>query len=223
LAPFQVSANLFSPLPNSGRRTKSRHKELPLTRKSIDLLVPTSPAWVEKVLTDFDTFLQDHANCERKASALAMSFVVKYPDRKFITAGLIDLAQEELDHFRQVFEIMEQRGIPLAKDEPDEYVNQLLAAARHGSDNRFLDRMLISSVIECRGAERFGLLADALDEGPLKSFYERLRKSETKHGHLFVQLLLKKFEENAIYPRLGELMQIEAEIIQRLDLRPAMH
>ena len=65
--------------------------------------------------------------------------------------------------------------------------------------------------------------ADALDAGPLKSFYERLQKSETKHGHLFVQLLLKKFEENAIYPRLGELMQIEAEIIQRLDLRPAMH
>ena len=185
--------------------------------------MPTSPAWVEAVLADFDTFLQDHANCERKASALAMSFIVKYPDRKFITAELIELAREELEHFRDVYAIMEQRGVALAKDEPDAYVNQLLAAARHGFDDRFMDRMLISSVIECRGAERFGLLAEALDEGPIKSFYARLRKSEAKHGHLFVQLLLKNFDATAVYPRLEELIQIEAEIVQGLELRSAMH
>ena len=194
-----------------------------MTRKSVDLLLATPPAWVEIVLSNFDAFLQDHANCERKASALAMSFVVKYPDRRFITAGLIDLAQEELEHFRAVYEIMEQRGLQLARDEPDLYVNRLLAAARHGYEDRFLDRMLISSVVECRGAERFGLIADALDPGPMKSFYERLRKSETKHGHLFVQLLLKEFDAEQVYPRLEELMEIEADIIPGLELRPAMH
>jgi tRNA-(ms[2]io[6]A)-hydroxylase len=194
-----------------------------LTKKSIDLLLDTTPEWVETVLSSFDAFLQDHANCERKASALAMSFVVKYPDRKFITAGLIDLAREELEHFQAVYEIMEQRGLPLARDEPDQYVNRLLAAARHGHEDRFVDRMLISSVVECRGAERFGLLADALDAGPMKSFYERLCKSETKHGHLFVQLLLKEFDTQIVYPRLEELMQIEADIIKELEIRPAMH
>lgn len=194
-----------------------------MTRKSVDLLLPTPPAWVEIVLSNFDAFLQDHANCERKASALAMSFVVKYPDRRFITAGLINLAQEELEHFRAVYEIMEQRGLRLARDEPDLYVNRLLAVARHGYEDRFLDRMLISSVVECRGAERFGLIADALDPGPMKSFYERLRKSETKHGHLFVQLLLKEFDAERVYPRLEELMEIEADIIPGLELRPAMH
>ena len=194
-----------------------------MTRKSIDLLVPTSPAWVKTVLADFDAFLRDHANCERKASALAMSFVVKYPDRKYITNSLIDLAQEELAHFREVYAILEQRGLTLQKDEPDLYVNRLLAAARHGADVRFVDRMLISSVVECRGAERFGLLAAALDDGPMKSFYDRLRKSETKHGHLFVQLLVKEFDDNTVYPRLEELMKIEADIIQGLELRPAMH
>ena len=194
-----------------------------MTRKSIDLLVPTAPAWVKTVLADFDAFLQDHANCERKASALAMSFVVKYPDRKYITNSLIALAQEELAHFREVYAILEQRGLTLQKDEPDLYVNRLLAAARHGTDVRFLDRMLISSVVECRGAERFGLLAAALDDGPIKSFYDRLRKSETKHGHLFVQLLVKEFDDNIVYPRLEELMKIEANIIQDLELRPAMH
>ena len=194
-----------------------------MTRKSIDLLLPTPSAWTETVLADFDTFLQDHANCERKASALAMSFVVKYPDRKYITAGLIDLAQEELQHFRDVYQLMADRWDGLARDEPDHYVNELLVAARHGVDERFLDRMLISSVVECRGAERFGLLADALDQGPLQVFYERLRKSETKHGHLFVQLLLKEFDEKVVYLRLEELMKIEAGIVERLKIRPAMH
>ncbi|MEL7341532.1 MAG: tRNA isopentenyl-2-thiomethyl-A-37 hydroxylase MiaE, partial [Bacteroidota bacterium] len=48
---------------------------------SADLVVASPPAWIKAVLEDFDTFLQDHANCERKASAMAMSFVAKYPDR----------------------------------------------------------------------------------------------------------------------------------------------
>ena len=194
-----------------------------MTRKSIDLLVATSSAWVETVLADFDAFLQDHANCERKASALAMSFVVKYPDRKNITGSLIDLAREELEHFRDVYEIMERRGLSLRKDEPDVYVNQLLAAARHGYDDRFLDRMLISSVVECRGAERFGMLAGALENGPIKSFYERLYRSETKHGHLFVQLLLKDYDQDVIYPRLEKLIAVEADIVRSLEIRPAMH
>ncbi len=223
LASFQVLIDNGPASLDRHSRIKNRHKDTPLTRKSIDLLLPTPSAWTETVLADFDTFLQDHANCERKASALAMSFVVKYPDRKYITESLIELAQEELTHFRDVYQLMLKRGILLAKDEPDHYVNQLLAAARHGADERFMDRMLISSVVECRGAERFGLLADALDEGPIKLFYERLQKSEAKHGHLFVQLLLKEFDEKLVYPRLEEFVKIEADIIQKLEIRPAMH
>ena len=194
-----------------------------MTRKSIDLLLATPPEWAETVLADFDTFLLDHANCERKASALAMSLVVKYPDRRNILAGLIDLAQEELQHFREVFEILAQRGLSLAKDEPDPYVNQLLGVARHGRDERFMDRMLISSVVECRGAERFGILARMLEDGPLKLFYDRLAKSETKHGHQFVHLALKQCDENAVFARLEELMKLEAAIVENLAVRPALH
>ena len=194
-----------------------------MTRKSIDLLLPTPAEWVETVLADFDTFLLDHANCERKASALAMSLVVKYPDRQPILAGLIDLAQEELQHFREVYEILEQRGLTLTKDEPDPYVNQLLQLARHGREERFIDRMLISSVVECRGAERFGILATALGDSPLQSFYERLWKAEAKHGHQFVHLLLKVCEEDTVFARLEELMKLEATIVETLSLRPALH
>ncbi len=175
------------------------------------------------MLGDFDAFLLDHANCERKASALAMSFVAKYPDRPALIPGLIEVAREELEHFQQVYALLEKRGLRLQKDEPDPYINDLLAVARHGRDERLIDRMLIASIIECRGAERFGILAQSFPDEELRAFYHRLWKAEQKHGHLFVHLLLKEFADEVIYPRLEELLRVEAEIVQGLQFRPALH
>ena len=189
----------------------------------MDLLVATDPRWLKVVMSDIDSFLLDHANCERKASALAMSLVVKYPDRHGVVAGLIDLAREELDHFGQLYQVLRGRGLTPAKDVPDPYINQLLDQARHGRDERFIDRMLISSVVECRGAERFGLLAEGLPDAGLRSLYRDLWKSEIKHGHQFVQLLLTECDESVVYPRLHELLEKEASIVRGLKLRPALH
>ena len=47
----------------------------------IDLTVDSKKEWVEAVMADFDAFLQDHADCERKASGMALSLVAKYPNR----------------------------------------------------------------------------------------------------------------------------------------------
>jgi tRNA 2-(methylsulfanyl)-N6-isopentenyladenosine37 hydroxylase len=47
---------------------------------SIDLTWKTPPEWTKTVLENFDVFLQDHADAERKASSMAMSFVAKCPD-----------------------------------------------------------------------------------------------------------------------------------------------
>lgn len=194
-----------------------------MSSKAVKLQVATPPEWVDAVLSDFDAFLVDHANCERKASALAMSLVVKYPDRTAILPGLITLAQEELQHFAEAYALMECRGLRLGKDIPDPYVNQLLKTARHGRDERFIDRMLLSSVIEARGAERFGLLAENLTEPEIGAFYTRLWKSEVKHAHVFVHLLMKEFDADQIYARLDELAAMEARVVQSLELRPALH
>ena len=77
---------------------------------SLDLMSPSPSAWIDCVMNDFDSFLQDHADCERKASAMAMSFVAKYPDRTEIIPELIETGIEELEHFQQVYAIMEKRG-----------------------------------------------------------------------------------------------------------------
>ncbi len=191
---------------------------------SIDIKVPSPSGWIETVMSDFDAFLQDHADCERKASSMAMSFVAKYPDRTEIIPELIETALEELEHFQQVYEIMEKRGVQLKKEmSQDIYIHQLLNLCRTGREERFMDRMLLASVVECRGAERFRLVYEAQQDQELKKFYHNLWASEAKHGNLFVKLLMHYFDEQELYDRLEYLMEEEGKIILNLPLKAALH
>ncbi len=191
---------------------------------SIELACESDPKWIATVMGDFDNFLKDHADCERKASAMAMSFAAKYPDRVEIIPELIETAIEELEHFQSVYQLMEERGIKLTHEiREDKYVKKLISYCRDGREDRFLDRLLLASIIECRGAERFRLVYEALEEPKLKKFYQELWTSEAKHGNIFVKMALNYFEEKSVYTRLEELNNIEAEVLQSLPFRPALH
>lgn len=203
--------------------TSAGTTQIRMSKKANPLLSNTRPDWIETVLADFDTFLIDHASCERKANALLMSLIVKYPDRTAAIPKLIELAQEELEHFAEAYAWMEKRGLRFTKDQPDPYVNELLAAARHGRDERYIDRMLISSVIESRGAERFRIVAENITDPELSEFYDRLWKSEIKHAHVFAMLLKREYDAALIDTRHQELLQLEAEVLAGLELRPVLH
>lgn len=183
----------------------------------------TSPDWAKVVLSDFDAFLLDHASCERKASAVGMSFVVRYPDRVAIIEPMIHFAREELEHFHQVYRLIARRGLTLAADTEDEYANALLRHVRDGRNERFLDRLLMSSVIEARGCERLHLVADALTDEPLGNFYHRLARAENSHKDLFAEMALLFFPEEVVRRRLDYFLNAEAEIVKKLPLRPAVH
>ena len=175
-------------------------------------------------MADFPSFLQDHASCEKKASAMSMSLVSKYPDRPLIIKPLIDTAIEELEHFRDVVNWMEKLGVSLAHDmQPDLYVNQLISQVRKGRDEGLIDRLCLGSIIECRGAERFRLVEEALEEPEIKRFYKVLWASEAKHGNIFVELALHYFEEKVVYARLEELLDVEARVLDDLEFRAALH
>ncbi|WP_462250334.1 MiaE family protein [Ekhidna sp.] len=190
----------------------------------IDLTVESKKEWVEAVINDFDTFLQDHADCERKASAMALSLVAKYPNRTEIIPELIETSVEELEHFRDVYAIMESRGIQLSHEIPqDMYIKQLLQICRDGRNERFMDRLLLASLVETRGAERFRLVYEALEEGEMKQFYHRLWASEARHGEVFVKMALNYFDEDEVYNRLEEMKQKEGVILDKLPIRAALH
>ena len=110
---------------------------------SLELTVATKPEWVDAVMANLPSFLQDHADCERKASALAMSLVAKYPDRLKIIPELIATGVEELEHFQKVYEVMRERGIPLVKDiGKDPYITALMKLLHSDLLRRFLDRLV---------------------------------------------------------------------------------
>jgi tRNA-(ms[2]io[6]A)-hydroxylase len=155
---------------------------------------------------------------------MAMSFVAKCPDRVEIIPELIETAIEELEHFQSVYQIMQSRGVLLpAQMGKDHYVQQLVDECRSDREQRFLDRLLLASIVECRGAERFRLVYEHLEDKPLKSFYHKLWASEAKHGNIFVEMALNYFDQNIVYKRLEELNRAEARVLQSLPIRPALH
>lgn len=187
------------------------------------LRINTKPEWLQVVLSNFDTFLLDHALCERKASALAMSLVAHYPDKTHLVSAMVDLAIEELDHFRQVYALIIERGLLLGADQKDDYVNKLRALMRKSSNEYFLDRLLIASIIEGRGTERFALVAKGLKDLRLKNFYMEFYKAEARHHGLFLRLAKNYFSLSEIESRYDYLLDQEALIIDNLPLRPAVH
>jgi tRNA-(ms[2]io[6]A)-hydroxylase len=177
----------------------------------VRLKVASPPAWIDAVLADFDAFLRDHAACERKASASALAFVAHYPDRPELVAECIALAREELEHFQRVAEWIARRGLVLAPDRKDPYMQTLARGFRRGSDAYFLDRLLTAAVAEARGCERFGLIAAGIpeEEAELKRFY--------------IDLARRYFDEVEVEARLDEILGEEAKIIAELPIRARLY
>lgn len=175
------------------------------------------------MLEHFDQFLLDHAAAEKKAAGMAISMASHYPDKPELVEAMADLAVEEMSHYREVVKIIHSRGGITAADERDAYVNTLRKQLRKGSEAYFLDRLLLGGVIEARGAERFGLIADALGNGKLKQFYQSISRSEERHHSLFTDLAEQYFPAAEVQERLRYWTALEAEIIAAQPLRPALH
>lgn len=179
--------------------------------------------WTEVVLADFETFLQDHAAAEKKASGMAMSMLSHYPDKHKLVKAMTDLALEELIHFKQVLKLLTERNTPLGDDKKDPYIKQIRALFRHGRDGFLMDRLLVGGVIEARGHERFSLVAEALPQGKEKDFYVAIAKSEEKHKNLFVELAYEYFDKQDVDKRLEELLIAEAKICESIPFSAALH
>jgi tRNA-(ms[2]io[6]A)-hydroxylase len=86
-----------------------------------------------------------------------------------------------------------------------------------------LDRLLLAAIIERRGHERFGLIADALEPGPERSFFQSITQSEGRHYQLFLDLAATYHPHVDLAGRADELCSREAEIIRKLPIQPRLH
>jgi tRNA 2-(methylsulfanyl)-N6-isopentenyladenosine37 hydroxylase len=187
----------------------------------------THPAWLDVALGRLDLTLIDHAHCEKKAAASAMSLVAAYPEHAFLVRRMVKLAREELRHFEQVHEHIVARGLVMTRDPGDTYARELFKHMRSHKELRLTDRLLAGALIEERSRERLEMLAQGLaalpDEAELSQFYARLAISEAGHATLFVRLAEKVAGAEAVHERLTELAGLEAEIVGKLPLEPRIH
>lgn len=200
-----------------------RPAETSISSLEIQLVNSSPQAWVNAVMADFNTFLIDHAACERKAAAVATSMICHYPDRNHLVAAMADLAAEEMSHYRQVIKLIHSRGLHLAADTKDPYVNALRTHIRHGKDEYLLDRLLIAGLVEARGTERFRLISTHCTEPSLQQFYHQLALSEARHQQMFLDLALHYLPASMVAERLAHLQVVEGEIVDQLTPRAALH
>ncbi len=194
----------------------------------LSLALPLSPSaseWLDTVTRDFDTFLKDHASAEKKASGMALNVAAHYPDKAQLVRAMVDLAVEELTHYREVIRLLLDRGLTPAADVKDPYVNALNKLIRRGTEVYLLDRLLVGAVVERRGAERFGLVAEWAPDPQLRDFYNAIAASEARHWTLFVELAFTHcaFDTQAIWLRFNDLTRAEAEIIDTLPCTARLH
>lgn len=187
------------------------------------LKVETPKAWIDAVMRDFNSFLIDHAAAEKKASGMAMSMLSHYPDKPLLIKKMTDLAIEEMCHFREVSELIYERGLQLGSDEKDLYVNEFRKVIGKGTQVYLLDRLIIGAIIEARGAERFGIVAESLEPGTLKKFYTALSRSEERHYEMFLSLAYEYGDKTWIDKRVNELLDFEAKLILSLPIQAKLH
>lgn len=185
----------------------------------------TSPKWAALAADNMGEFLQDHASAERKANANCLMLVAKYQDRVVLVESLLELAKEELQHFSEVVGLLHARGLLLQGGLKDPYIQGLHDHMAAESEARLLDRLLICSMIEARGCERFGLLSVELErrQDPLAEYYKELSRVEARHFGAYLRIAKTYFASEWVEGRLAELLEFEGSLQLSLPVRPALH
>ena len=124
----------------------------------------TPNRWVECALQNQNLLLIDHANCEKKAASTAMNLMYRYIDRKDLLKKMSQLAREELLHFEQVVNIMDERSISYDYVGPSRYAGELRKLVRTYEPWRLVDTLIVGAFVEARSCERFAKVAPLLDE-----------------------------------------------------------
>jgi len=183
----------------------------------------TNAKWVERVAHEAALLLPDHAHCEKKAALMAISLLNRYPERKELVEEMSELAVEEMSHFRMVLKKMNERNIRLTYDSGDIYAQVLHEKIRKQEPQKFLDRLIVSSLIEARSCERFSLLTEYASDLDLREFYRSLLASEARHRSTFLRLAKLYFPSEEVEDRLEEFEQFEAELVSTLPSELVMH
>jgi tRNA-(ms[2]io[6]A)-hydroxylase len=191
----------------------------------LNLASTSKTRWLEQVDQSLEDVLIDHAHCEHKAAATAMSLMGSYIENQELCEEMTRIVEEELEHFHMVLKLLESRSIAFVRQQPGHYGKALKQLVRPNEPDRAVDRLLVAGLIEARSCERFSLLAEHVQErdAELAGFYSSLFESEARHHTTYVKLAKHFAPSDEVHQRLKELAALEAEIIDQGNPLPRMH
>lgn len=182
----------------------------------------TPDAWLSAAVKSLPVLMIDHANCEKKAAATAMSLMHRYTENTPLLNKMSRLAREELRHFEQVLKLMTQRGIAYECVTASRYAQALREKVRKKDPHKLVDTLIVGALIEARSCERFAALAPHVDDA-LRDFYKSLLKSESRHFEDYIRLAKGLEGANVVEERLALFRSVEKELIESKDTEIRFH
>lgn len=191
----------------------------------LGLKLATDPRWAKLVETNIEEILTDHAWCEQKAATNAITIISLNSEHEELVTELLKLAQEELEHFQMVHDIIKKRGYTLGRERRDSYVNELFKVQMTGGSRQqaLVNRLLFSAMIEARSCERFKVLSENIKDEELSKFYRELMISEAGHYTTFLGFARKYGEGIDVDKQWKELLAAEGEIIKNYGKSETIH
>ena len=187
----------------------------------------TTPIWAEIVIEDLETFLTDHAYNEIKAAQSAMAVINYRPNETDFVQTMNALAIEEMQHFEMVYNWIQKLGLKLGQETQNVYAMHLRKFFPKTKDieERFLQKLLLSSLMEARSCERFDTLIPVLTKQnvELAGFYKDLFESEARHYRTFLEYARKFGGKKRIDEIWQNLLVYEGELIRNLGQKPLVH
>ncbi|MBP2833566.1 tRNA-(ms[2]io[6]A)-hydroxylase [Aquimarina sp. U1-2] len=191
----------------------------------LGLKLPTDPRWVNIVEKNIQEILTDHAYCEQKAAATAISLIVSFPEYTELVQEMTKLVKEEISHFKMVHDKIIERGWVLGRDRKDDYVLKLVTFFPKGGSRttQLVHRLLYAALIEARSCERFKLLSEELKDPVLAKFYRDLMVSEANHYTMFLNFARQYGDRKEVDLKWQELLTFEAKIMEGLSTQETIH
>jgi len=124
---------------------------------------------------------------------------------------MVLLIREELHHFYQVVEIIEEYNIPYDPIPASRYAKSMLKKVRTYEPEALIDKLIIGAYIEARSCERFAKIALHLDP-KIGKFYLSLLRSEARHYQDYLTLA-EEISGSDISDRITFFGEREAELI----------
>ncbi|GLQ71730.1 tRNA-(ms[2]io[6]A)-hydroxylase [Vibrio penaeicida] len=134
---------------------------------------------------------------------------------------MVLLIKEELHHFYQVLEIMDNRGITYRNESASRYAKGLLSHMKTHEPETLIDKLIIGAYIEARSCERFAKLAPHMEDD-ISKFYVSLLRSEARHYQDYLSLA-EQIAGKDITERVVFFGKVEAELITTPDKEFKFH